>query len=388
MKGKRDLVSSATLILRTPGLNDDPDLKKALFHWIIDAEAASIIGPMDRGDLWYWTKVAGRDVPTESLLENIRRVVGRDYRLELITRDDWTVHSLIADRYREGRVFLAGDACHLHSPFGGHGMNQGIGDAVDLGWNYRRLFRAGRMTACSKATRSSAGRPHWAIVDSATTNVASLSDHFVDPDLRKQDAADEVARQRTTAAVERLKTPEFHSVGLVLGNSYADSPAIAVESGPDCPIDISNYLPSTRPGHLAPHAWIDWKQSLYDLFSDGFTLLRLSEPQDDAEVSLVGAARENGNSPGNRRGRYARPQADLRGRLRSCPSRPAHWLARRCSARTGYLAHGHGPGRQTRARTPGVAPDDPQRGGRHENQQTRIPENRRHRWSRAPLRLF
>ena len=40
----------------------------------------------------------------------------------------------IADRMRRGRVFLAGDAAHLNPPFGGHGLNTGLGDAVDLGW--------------------------------------------------------------------------------------------------------------------------------------------------------------------------------------------------------------------------------------------------------------
>jgi 2-polyprenyl-6-methoxyphenol hydroxylase-like FAD-dependent oxidoreductase len=43
-------------------------------------------------------------------------------------------HHRVADRFREGRVFIAGDAGHIHSPAGGQGMNTGIGDAVNLGW--------------------------------------------------------------------------------------------------------------------------------------------------------------------------------------------------------------------------------------------------------------
>jgi FAD binding domain len=44
------------------------------------------------------------------------------------------VHHRVADRFREGRAFLLGDAAHIHSPVGGQGMNTGIGDAVNLAW--------------------------------------------------------------------------------------------------------------------------------------------------------------------------------------------------------------------------------------------------------------
>jgi hypothetical protein len=46
----------------------------------------------------------------------------------------YRVHHRVADRFREGRAFLVGDAAHIHSPVGGQGMNTGIGDAVNLAW--------------------------------------------------------------------------------------------------------------------------------------------------------------------------------------------------------------------------------------------------------------
>ena len=46
----------------------------------------------------------------------------------------WRANIRLADRYRAGRVFLAGDAAHIHSPAGGQGMNTGIQDAHNLGW--------------------------------------------------------------------------------------------------------------------------------------------------------------------------------------------------------------------------------------------------------------
>lgn len=294
MNGQRNLVFCATLILKIPGLNDDPDLKRALFHWILDPQAASFIGPMDRGDLWYWSKVADQDVTTAQLLDYARRAIGRDYPVEIVARDDWIVHSLIADHYREGRVFLAGDACHLHSPFGGHGMNQGIGDAVDLGWKLSAALDGWAGDGLLDSYTIERQQAHRAIVDSATKNVASLSDDFADSDLLKDGRAGELARAKCAEAIKWSKTPEFQSVGLVLGTGYADSPAIAAEPGRDRPTEVSLYVPSARPGHLAPHAWIDDKTSLYDLFSSGFTLLRLSKEQDEAEARIVKAAWERG----------------------------------------------------------------------------------------------
>src|SRR5260221_3188004 len=64
----------------------------------------------------------------------IRHATGLDLPIEILSNDEWVAHRLIADRYRDRGVFLAGDACHLHPPFGGYGMNMGIAAAVDLGW--------------------------------------------------------------------------------------------------------------------------------------------------------------------------------------------------------------------------------------------------------------
>jgi FAD-dependent monooxygenase len=52
----------------------------------------------------------------------------------------WKPNVLVADRYRSGRVFIAGDAAHQVIPTGGYGMNTGIGDAVDIGWKLAAVF--------------------------------------------------------------------------------------------------------------------------------------------------------------------------------------------------------------------------------------------------------
>ncbi|HKT60305.1 MAG TPA: FAD-dependent monooxygenase, partial [Gemmatimonadales bacterium] len=57
----------------------------------------------------------------------------------------YRVHHRVANRFRQGRAFLLGDAAHIHSPVGGQGMNTGIGDAVDLGWKLAAVLQ-GRAT--------------------------------------------------------------------------------------------------------------------------------------------------------------------------------------------------------------------------------------------------
>lgn len=62
---------------------------------------------------------------------------------EVIWSSRFRVHHRVADRYREGRVVLAGDAAHVHSPAGGQGMNTGIQDAVVLGKALTRALGTG-----------------------------------------------------------------------------------------------------------------------------------------------------------------------------------------------------------------------------------------------------
>lgn len=55
----------------------------------------------------------------------------------------YRVHHRVADRFREGRAYLLGDAAHIHSPVGGQGMNTGIGDAVNLAWKFAAVLNDG-----------------------------------------------------------------------------------------------------------------------------------------------------------------------------------------------------------------------------------------------------
>ncbi len=103
------------------------------------------------GDSWFRAIVWDRDregVPldepltVEELKKSFRDIAGDDYGM---SEPRWSTRFLSERRqakdYRVGRVFLAGDAAHVHSPIGGQGMNTGIQDAMNLGWKLAAAVR-------------------------------------------------------------------------------------------------------------------------------------------------------------------------------------------------------------------------------------------------------
>jgi mercuric transport protein len=138
MIGEGAFSRNFSIIFRAPDLASRQIHGPAIMYWMVNEEMPSLLGPMNEAGLWTFmvTKLFDNvDPATMDPIDLIRRGTGlRDLDIEIVGTDLWVAHRLVADAYSRGRVFLAGDACHLHPPFGGFGMNMGIGDAVDLGW--------------------------------------------------------------------------------------------------------------------------------------------------------------------------------------------------------------------------------------------------------------
>jgi 2-polyprenyl-6-methoxyphenol hydroxylase-like FAD-dependent oxidoreductase len=277
MVGEGAYSKNTSIIFRAPDLAVRHRHGPAIMYWLVNEEVPSLLGPMDSEGRWtFMAAQLPGNVDPESLdpIDLIRRGSGlHDLAIEIIGTDPWVAHRLVADRYGRGRVFLAGDACHLHPPFGGFGMNMGIGDAVDLGWKLAATLQGWGGADLLRSYEQERRPVHLRTIEEAVANYAALGNQLVRPGIEANGAIGDATRREVGEIIRATKVREFKSLGLVLGSRYQDSPII-VPDGSEPPVEhCTIYAPSAHPGCLAPHLWLADGSSLYDAFGPGFTLL-------------------------------------------------------------------------------------------------------------------
>ncbi|HWF01382.1 MAG TPA: FAD-dependent oxidoreductase [Caulobacteraceae bacterium] len=289
MEGRGGLNHAYNIIFRAPGLAQAHQHGPAAIYWQMGAQGFSAIGPMDNDDRWFFGPGAiapGVEISKAEAAALIRERTGIDLDYEVLSADSWTASELLADRYREGRIFLAGDACHLHPPAGGYGMNMGIGDGVDLGWKMAATLQGWGGPELLDSYQTERRVVHRFVIDEAMANYAI----YVAPiprQIEDETAEGEAIREQVGAGVRASKAREFKTLGTVLGLRYS-SPLIAADDETPPPHDSQVYRPSTRPGCLTPHLWLDEGVSLYDRLGAGFTLI--AGPGADASAAAAALA--------------------------------------------------------------------------------------------------
>jgi hypothetical protein len=221
----------------------------------------------------------------------VRTFVGADAEVEVLATDPWSARMLLVDRYRGSRVFLVGDAAHLNPPWGGHGFNTCIGDAVNIGWKLAAVLQGWAPASLLDSYEAERRPVALRTIEAAGSQEAFLAPSFAAPDL-DDDGPAGAARRAALVPALQVKDAEFHSLGLVLGYDYAGSPAVVPDGGPVPAPELAVYRPSAHPGARLPHAWLPDDGSLYDRLGDGFALLRLHPGADVAP--FVEAARAAG----------------------------------------------------------------------------------------------
>ena len=259
------------------------DLPAAVHHWVLNPAAPGVVGPLDLDGTW-WAIATG----TASIADDaeaaalVRGLVGADIDVEIIATDPWQARLLLSDSYGRNHAFVVGDAAHQNPPWGGHGYNTGIGDAVNLAWKIAAV-RNGWAPAELLDSYEAERRPvAEKTIELAATNMRSLSIDMGDEALMTDGVRGDLARERVRAAIPLAKASEFYSLGLVLGYGYGPQSAAQAPT-----TDV--YRPAVAPGNRLPHARSRNGTSLFDLLGPEFTVLGPAEsarPLLEAAVGL------------------------------------------------------------------------------------------------------
>ena len=199
------------------------------------------------------------DFTPEFCVELIQEGIGAaDIPVKVLGVSPWQASAIVADRYRVGNVFLAGDAAHEMPPTGGFGLNTGVQDVHNLAWKIAAVLR---------------GRADESLLDSYHGERQPLGTIITQNSL-----ANAMSMGRTERQAGVLPRREFlNEQGLIFGANY-ESTAVVPDGTPPAALDdaVTQYVPSARPGSRAPHVWLrrgDEEISSVDLFGPQFVLM-------------------------------------------------------------------------------------------------------------------
>ena len=272
--------------------------RSAWMYWAVNPEIRStIISINGRDEFLLRTRASSPDQPPDdaTVANVMRRCVGSDVAMEIVAHEPWTAGmALVAEKFGDRRVFLAGDAVHLFTPTGGFGMNTGIDDASNLAWKLAAMVQrwgGGELLASYESERMPIALRNTEAARQLTANIGETD---VDPAIEQDTLAGEAARRAAGTMLSAFKE-QFASIGVHLGARCDGSPVIVSDTA--APADsLITYTPTSIPGGRAPHFWLDEKRaygsSLYDQIGTGFTLLRLGPRAPDVSAIVEAAARQ------------------------------------------------------------------------------------------------
>jgi hypothetical protein len=220
--------------------------------------------------------------------------VGEDFDFEVLGKEDWIGRRLVADKFREDRVFLCGDSAHLWVPYAGYGMNAGIADAMNLSWllaahlkgwapeGILQAYEHERQPITDQVSRFAMRHAEGAIRERTS----------VPPELEDDGPEGDAARKAVGEEAYKLHVQQFACAGLNYGYFYDDSPIIAYDGEAAPGYTMYDYTPSTVPGCRTPHIWLEDGRSLYDAMGPDYTLLRFDPAIDVSALTEAAKQRE------------------------------------------------------------------------------------------------
>ncbi len=222
----------------------------------------------------------------------IRAILGTaaDFEYDIITKEDWFGRRLVADKFRDGRVFLCGDSAHLWVPYAGYGMNAGLADAADLGWLLAADLNGWGGPGILDAYASERQPITEQVSHFAMNHAHAMAKQrgAVPEEIEDDTPEGEAARARLGRLAYELNVQQYCCGGLNFGYYYDKSPIIAYDGEKQPPYSMADFTPSTVPGCRTPHIRLRDGTSLYDAMGPEYTLLR-SDPAVAVEPLLRAA---------------------------------------------------------------------------------------------------
>jgi 2-polyprenyl-6-methoxyphenol hydroxylase-like FAD-dependent oxidoreductase len=289
LEGRGRIRDAVQVIFRSDELYSRIVTGKGRHYNFVDVAGSTLVAQGCRTEFTLHTSLPA-DTDFRPVIQNL---IGFPCVFEILRVVPWRHHLLVAERYRDGRVFLAGDAVHLVIPTGGLGMNTGVGDAFDLSWKlagtingwggpglldgYERERRPIGLRNRDAAGWAAAGVPVWRAL--------------VAPEAYADTPAGAALRQELAASFDVNHRRMHGMVGVEAGYCYAGSDLIADEPGNLPEWETSRYEPQARPGARIPHMWLDDGSALQDRLGEDYTLLDLSGDCDTAALEAAFRAR-------------------------------------------------------------------------------------------------
>jgi 2,4-dichlorophenol 6-monooxygenase len=265
-----------------------------VLYWICDPQCSGTFVAHDIDREWVFMQAWDPERESADSYDSarcealVRRALARpEVPLTIRTISPWMMTCQVADRYRDGRVFLVGDSAHRFPPTGGLGLNTGVQDAHNLIWKLAAV-EAGWAPAALLDTYETERRPVAQYnADQSLQNAMRLLEvphalgysHDLEASkVRFAETLSDAARRREVAAAIENQAEHFDMLGLQLGFAYETG--AVVNDGSDKPSaanPVRDFIPTSRPGARLPHGWVERdgrRISTLDLISlEGFTSL-------------------------------------------------------------------------------------------------------------------
>jgi len=284
LEGRGSIVELAQVTFSSDELYDRIPIGKGRHYYFADQPGSTIVVQGSRRQFTLNLRVPEGDV---DLRAEIAKRIGSDIEFEIVNTRQWKMHLLLAQHYRDGRVFIAGDAVHLVIPTGGLGMNTGVGDAIDLAWKL-----AGTVQGWGGPGLLDSYEPERRAIGARNVEAAGWAAEGMfmwqslwRPEINDDTPEGAAVRADVASAAAQHHRRVFDMVGIELGYSYAESSLVAYEPDNVASWDTIRYEPSARPGSRLPHVWLSDGRPVQDVLGQYYTFLDVTGSFDASTIA-------------------------------------------------------------------------------------------------------